>query len=71
MEVMTLEGIVEQGQIRLPAHINLPDKTRVYIVVPGLHVEQQVRIVSPRLVHPEQAADFALEIVEEPDRAEL
>jgi hypothetical protein len=71
MEVMTIEGVVEHGQIRLPADVHLPDKTRVYIVVPGLCLEQRARIASPHLVHPERAADFALEIVEEPDRARL
>jgi hypothetical protein len=64
MSVVTLEAIVEDGQIRLPSNVRLPDRTKVYVVIPGLKVERVVRIASPRLAHPEQAADFALEVVE-------
>jgi hypothetical protein len=64
MSVMTLEAIVEHGLIRLPSNVRLPDQTKVYVVVPGLEVEQIVRIASPRLARPEQAADFVLEVVE-------
>ena len=71
MSIVTLEGIVEQGQIRLVSDVQLPDNTRVYVVVPGLHVEQVVHVFTPRLVHPEQAADFVLEVVEEPSDASL
>jgi hypothetical protein len=68
MSVVTLEAIVEDGQIRLPGNVRLPDRTKVYVVVPGLEVERVVRIASPRLARPEQAADFVLEVVEaEPD----
>ena len=64
MSVVTLEAIVENGQIRLPNNVRLPDQTKVYVVVPGVEVEQVVRIASPRLARREQAADFVLEIVE-------
>jgi hypothetical protein len=68
MSVVTLEAIVEDGQIRLPGNVRLPDRTKVYVVIPGLEVERTAHIVSPRLARPEQAADFALEIIEaEPD----
>ncbi len=64
MSVMTLEAVVEHGLIRLPDNVRLPDQTKVYVVVPGLEVEQVVRIASPRLARPEQAADFVLEVIE-------
>lgn len=64
MSVVTLEAIVENGHIRLPNNVRLPDQTKVYVVVPGVEVEQVVRIASPRLARREQAADFVLEIVE-------
>ena len=64
MSVVTLEAIVEDGQIRLPSNVRLPDRTKVYVVIPGLEIEQVVRIASPRLARQEQAADFALEVVE-------
>jgi hypothetical protein len=71
MSVITLEGIVEHGQIRLKTNMRLPDKTKVYVVVPGIQIEQVVHIVTPRLAHPEQAIDFKMEITEEPPYASL
>ena len=64
MSVVTLEAIVENGHIRLPNNVRLPDQTKVYVVVPGVEVEQVVRIASPGLARREQAADFVLEVVE-------
>jgi hypothetical protein len=64
MSVLTLEGTVENGQIRLQGDVHLPEKTRVFIVVPGMHVLKEARLYSPRLAYPEQAADFKLQIIE-------
>ena len=64
MKVVTFEGFVENGQIRLPISIRLPEKAKVYVVVPDLEVASVPYIGSPRLVHPEQAADFEKEVVE-------
>jgi hypothetical protein len=69
MSVATFEGIVEDGQIRLKPDVRLPDKTKVYVLVPDIQVEPVARIVSPRLAHPEQAADFRMEVAEEPSHA--
>jgi len=71
MSVVTFEGIVDDGQIRLKTNIRLPEKTKVYVVVPDIQVEQVAHIFSPRLAHPEQAADFKMEVVEEPSDAGL
>lgn len=71
MSVVTFEGIVDQGQIQLKTSVRLPDKTKVYVVVPDFQVEQAVHISSPRLVHPEQAADFKMEIVEASSNARV
>ena len=65
MGVTTFEGIVEKGQIRLPATVRLPDRTKVFVVVPGIEIEPALQIGSPRLVHPEQAVDFQKEVLEE------
>jgi hypothetical protein len=62
MSILTLEGIVDHGQIRLPPHVRLPEKARVYVLVPDVQVEATARIASPRLLHPEQAADFIMEV---------
>jgi len=63
MSIVTIEDVVEHGQIRLKSDTQLPDNTKVYVVVPGMQIQQIAHIVSPRLVHPEQAADFKLEVV--------
>ena len=65
MSAEMFEGVVEQGQIKLNSDIRLPEGTKVYIVIPGVEVETQgVRLLSPRLAHPEQATDFEMEVVE-------
>lgn len=71
MGAVTLEGVVEQGQIKITSGISLPERTKVYIVVPDAEIERTVHLHTPRLAHPEAAADFALEIVETPSNANL
>jgi hypothetical protein len=69
MSVITLEGTVENGQIRLQEDVRLPEKTRVFVVIPNWRTLKEARVYSPRLVRPDQAADFNLEVIEseEPD----
>lgn len=66
MKVMTYEGVVENGCVQLSGGVVLPDKAKVYVVVPEDVLEIQVQptshIASPRLVHPEQARDFVKEV---------
>ncbi len=64
MSVSTFEGEVEKGQIKLKAPLDLPDHTKVYVVVPGFKVVCSARVHSPRIVHPEQAARFEMEIID-------
>jgi hypothetical protein len=71
MSIATLEGVIEQGQIILKSNLHLPDKTKVYVVIPGLEIEKYARILSPRLAKPEQAIDFELEVIEETSDASL
>lgn len=71
MSIVTLEGIVEKGQIRLKPNLQLPDKTKVYVVVPDIQVEKYARIFSPRLANPKQAIDFKMEVAEESSSATL
>lgn len=65
MQVTTYEGIVENGQIRLKTNVNLPNKTKVYIIIPELETQKRVRIFSPRLIRSEQAIDFKKEVIED------
>ena len=65
MKVTTLEGEVEHGYIKLPGNVHLPEKLKVYVIVPDMEEIPTAYIGSPRLVHPEQAADFRKEVSEE------
>ena len=65
MQVKAFEGVIENGQIRLKTNINLPDKTKVYVIIPDFEAQKVVRVYSPRLVHPEQVVDFKKEVIEE------
>lgn len=65
MQVRAFEGVIENGQIRLKTDVNLPERTRVYVIIPDFETPKVVHVYSPRLVHPEQAVDFKKEIVEE------
>ena len=71
MKVATYGGIVEDGNVRLPDGIHLPESTRVYVVVPDAEPRRIVHLRSPRLVHPEQAKDFKMEVIEEGTDASL
>lgn len=71
MRVTTVEGMVENGKIRLPAGVQLPENVKVYVVVPGVEEKPALRVGSPRLAHPEQAADFEKEVLEEDSNAGL
>ena len=65
MKVTSYEGVVENGCVHLPAGVLLPEKAKVYVVVPEMEAEQTARIWSPRLVDQSQAALFKLEVTEE------
>ena len=70
MEIATYQGIVEKnGEVRLPENVHLPEKTRVYVIVPNLAVQPISHIATPHLAHPEQAEDFKKEVIEEQNDA--
>lgn len=71
MNLVALEGIIEQGQIKLKNKIHLPENTKVYVIFPELQVGQVAHIFSPRLAHPEEAKLFEMEVFEEPADAKL
>jgi hypothetical protein len=49
----------------LPATVRLPERAKVYVVIPDIEVQPIAFIGSPRLAHPEQAVDFKKEVSEE------
>lgn len=71
MPVITLEGVVEHGQLKLTTSVPLPDHTKVSVLISDLQPKLLGRIASPRLAHPEQAADFQMEVSEEQDDADV
>lgn len=71
MSVTTIEAIVENGQIRLPSSVRLPEKAKVYVLIPDVKTPSVSYIGGPRLAHPEQATDFRKEVIEESSDASL
>ena len=65
MSIVTFEGIVEQGQIKLKSNVQLPENTRVFVVVPDVQVEKVAHMFTPRLARREDAADFEMEVSQE------
>jgi hypothetical protein len=64
-KLATYEGVVENGPVTLPPNADIPEKTRVYVLVPDADAKRIPRVSSPRLVHPEQAKDFVKEVIED------
>lgn len=66
MGVATVEATIENGQVKLPEYVHLPEHTKVYVVIPDPTVPVSVpRIASPKLVRSEQAADFTKQMTQE------
>ena len=71
MSVTTIEAVVENGQIRLPSSVRLPERAKVYVLIPDVEVPPTFYVGSPRLAHPEQLVDFRKEVIEESSDAGL
>jgi hypothetical protein len=76
MAFVTYEGIVQNGQVHLPDDVVLPERAKVYVMVPEVVVEVEkpplvVHLRSPRLKDPAMAALFELEVIKESDDAGL
>ena len=70
-KLATYEGVVENGHVMLPPNADIPDNTRVYVLVPDVETQRTPYIASPRLVHPEQAKDFEMQVIEDTTDADL
>jgi hypothetical protein len=71
MAVVTYEAVVEDGQVRLPTEVRLPNHAKVYVVVPEETATALPAIWSPRLVRAEDAAAFRMAVSEEAPDARL
>ena len=66
MAILTLEGVVENGQIRLPDEVALPEHAKVYVVIPTMESARPAHGRSAGLAHSEQVAYFAKQVLEVP-----
>jgi hypothetical protein len=64
MTIPAIEGVVQNGQIRLLNNVTLPENTKVYVVAPDLASIGSARISSPRLAHPKRTGDFVKEVLD-------
>jgi hypothetical protein len=64
MPLTAIEGVVENGMIRLREDVSLPENTRVYVIIADSRPIASPHVRSPRLAHPDQAGDFRKQIVE-------
>ena len=65
MNLIAFEGVVDNGQIKLPPNVQLPNNAKVFIVVPEAASTPVAHIFSPRLANPAQAKDFVMEVTDE------
>jgi hypothetical protein len=67
MAITTYEGVVEKGTIRLKSNVRLPENMRVYVIVPESQARQEKppRVLTPRLAHRRQVADFKMKVSQE------
>jgi hypothetical protein len=70
-KIATYEGVVENGHVTLPSEADIPERTRVFILVPDVDPTRTYSVMSPRLAHPEDAKDFELEVIDESEDASL
>ena len=65
MTLVTYEGVVENGKIRLKAGVKLPDNTKVYVIVTDMQEakpKKTVRMLTPHLAKRKQVADFKMKV---------
>ena len=62
MSVTTFEGVIENGQIRLPAGVVLPEKQTVFVVVPDAIPSTTRKLPGVRLANPDDAAKFEMKV---------
>jgi predicted DNA-binding antitoxin AbrB/MazE fold protein len=75
MTILTVEGVVENGMIKLAETVKLPEHAKVYVIVPGIEYDsadsRKAWVVSPRLAVREQIADFRMDVSEDSDDASI
>jgi len=64
-KLATYEGIIENGHVKLPLNVGIPEKTRVYVLVPDTENLSAPHVASPQLANPEQVKDFDKRVIED------
>ena len=67
MGIIAVEGIVENGQVRLETELNVPDHTKVYVIVPAQEAETDLA----QYVAPEEKKSVAQMLREVTDLSNL
>lgn len=70
-KLATYEGIIENGRVRLPSNVGIPEKTRVYVLVPDSENLSAPCVASPHLANREQVNDFEKRIIEDTTNADV
>ena len=68
-KLATYEGIIENGRVMLPSDAGIPEKTRVYVLVPDAETLSARYVASPQLADPQQAKDFQMQVIEDAIKA--
>lgn len=62
MSVTTIEAIIENGQVRLPAGVVLPEHKVVFVVVPDASHPTTGNVPGVRLADPNDAVKFEMKV---------
>jgi hypothetical protein len=62
MSVTTFEGVVENGRVRLPAGVLLPEHQTVFVVAPNTIPPTTRKTPGVRLTNPDDAAKFEMKV---------
>lgn len=62
MSVTTFEGVIENGHVRLPDGVMLPERKVVYVIVPGNDAPLERAHAGYRLANPADAAKFEMKV---------
>jgi len=63
MSASSFEVMAGISQIKPQKNLHIPDRAKVYVVIPDLQQPSAARQMSPRLAKPEQAKDFEMVIL--------
>jgi hypothetical protein len=62
MSVTTFEGIIENGRVRLPEGVVLPEQQTVFVVVPNTNPPTTKKLPRLRMTNPDDAAKFEMKV---------